>query len=156
MIRQATAADFEQVLELVYGWWLENTDSGWPEPTPAGVAEALAQTIVNPAQMFLVADCGSGKLGGMLCGFVQPFFWSPQTLQAVIQLLRCVGEHEVLNSLVREFHRRVDGRVIEVSFTLSSGYREDVMVRYMRRFGYKRIGTDLRRQVCVSASTSDT
>lgn len=157
MIRRANLSDFNEFLRLAYDWYVEDGgDMGWPAPEPAALANLLATSIADPSKILLVSDCGDGKLNGMLLGLIQPLFWAPQTLQAVLLLLRTVDGHAI-DGLVNEFHRIVEQyRVLEVSFTVSSGYRDDKLVKYMHRFGYESIGTDLRKKVCTSTNTAAT
>lgn len=151
MIRKATASDFSEVFRLFWEGWAENPDMKWPEPVPLRVAQMLEAALRTDEIVILVHPCDDGTVDGILYGYVQRFSWAEE-LQAVLVLLRVPskpGSSKISDSLVRAFHEIVDPmRVVEVSFTMSSGIGEDAMVRLMRRHGYERIGVDLRRVVC--------
>jgi hypothetical protein len=146
-LRRVRPDDLAEVYRLVEDM-VRETPVDYPPPDMEMLAMATEEASRSPDFMGLVSDAGDGKLNGIAVYYRQPYLWA-KALQCVLLFIYVEDGPDKGNiskamfGIVEEDAKLSNCR--EISFTFSSGRREDLASRMLRTLGYEQIGVDFRK-----------
>jgi hypothetical protein len=147
-VRRCVPGDAGEIFRLV-DQWVAACPVDYPPPMKEVIDALVTHGAADNHFVVLVSEGVDGGLNGVLAAYSQPFAWNPTVSQAVLLLIYVEdGKNKAKASLelLNMFHNAAkNSGCAEVSFTFSSGNREEETIRFFRRLDYDQIGVDLRK-----------